>query len=276
MSFPTTLRPAVLSVSASVREARERRKIGLRQLARQLDIPAGRLSSLELADHIPHPHDVARILGCLGVVGAEYDQIMKLSKHVYIDNFVVQHDAEAFSLTWTYEQLADRIVEWAPTCLPDLLRLPQHLERELGADEACSRSGKLEQLERSARRQAMQDGPRRYVFLIGEDAVRAARDQGCGDEQIQRVRSAASLPNVSARVVPTTAIGLNPPAAFTFFERRLSSMAVAFHHVHCTTYLTEKSLLGEYFDTAKTLQRQALSESETIDTLNHTARGRAS
>jgi transcriptional regulator with XRE-family HTH domain len=276
MSLPTIRRPAVLVVSASLREARERRKIGLRQLARQLGLSPARLSGLELATHIAHPPDVAHILGFLGIGGDEHKQIMKLAKHVNDDNFIAQYDAQAFSLMWTYGQLSDRIVEWAPTCLPDLLRSQQHFERTPGEDEKWPRLGELEPLERSVRQQAMEDGSRRYVFLVGEEAVRTARDEVGADEQIQRLRTVASLHHVTLQIVPTKATGPNPPSAFTLFEDRRTSVAATFKHVHCAAYLTEKPLLDEYLGTAKTLQRQALSESATVDVLNSPAWGRAS
>jgi transcriptional regulator with XRE-family HTH domain len=276
MSLPTIHRPAVLIVSASLREARERRKIGLRRLAHQIGMSPARLSGVERATHIPHPADVAHILGFIGIGGAEYEQVMKVAKHVYDANFIAQYDAQAFSLTWTYEQVSDRIVEWAPSCLPDLLRPHQHYERALGADDKSPCRGELEPLERSVRQQAMQDGPRRYVFLIGEEAVRAASERVGADEQIQHLRTLASLPHVNVRIVPTTAMGLNPPPAFTLFEDRRTPVAVTFKHVHCTAYITEKSLLDEYLGTTKALQRQALSETAEVDTLNGSVWGRVS
>ncbi|MEU8632738.1 Scr1 family TA system antitoxin-like transcriptional regulator [Amycolatopsis sp. NPDC048633] len=276
MSLPAIHRPAVLIVSASLREAREQRKVGLRQLARQLGMSPARLSGLELATHIAHPPDVAHILGFLGIGGAEHEQIMKLAKHAYDANFIAQHDTQAFSLMWTYEQLSDRIVEWAPSSLPELLRPQQHFERVLGGDEKMSGLGELEPLERSVRQQTMQDGRRRYLFLIGEEAVRTASNEVDADERIQRLRSAAQLHHVSVRIVPTTATGLNPPPAFTLFEVGRAPVAATFKHVHCTAYITEKPLLDGYLGTSNALQRQALSDSATVDTLNHTERSQAS
>jgi transcriptional regulator with XRE-family HTH domain len=276
MSLPTIHRPAVLIVSASLREARERRKIGLRRLAHQLGMSPARLSGLERATHIPYPADVAHILGFFGIGGAEYEQVMKAAKHVYDANFIAQYDAQTFSLKWTYEQVSYRIAEWAPSCLPDLLRPHQHFTHAPDTDDKWPCRGELEPLERSVRQQTMQEGPRRYVFLIGEEAVRTASDEVGADEQIHRLRTMASLPHVSLRIVPTTAMRLNPPPAFTLFEDRRTPMAVTFNHVHCTAYITDKSLLDEYLVTAEALQGQALSESATVDALSGSMWGRVS
>lgn len=275
MSLPTIRRPAALIVSASLREARERRKIGLRRLADKLGVSPARLSGWELGTHIPHPPNVAHILGFLGISGAEYQRFMELAKHLHDDNLITGEDAQAFSLMWTYEQLAERVVEWAPFCLPDLLRTPQHFDRDPGADESPS-CRELESLERTVRQQAMLNGPRRYLFLISEEAVRAASNEADAEEQIQRLRSAASLLHVTVRIVPTTANELSPPHAFTLFENRRTSIAVAFKNVHCTAYLTEKALLDKYSDTVGALQRQASTEAAEADTLDGFTWGRAS
>ncbi|MFG1645527.1 Scr1 family TA system antitoxin-like transcriptional regulator [Amycolatopsis sp. NPDC049252] len=275
MSLPSIRRPAVLIVSTGLREARERRKIGLRRLADKLSMSAARLSGLELATHTPRSPDVAHILGFLGISGAEYEKFMKLAKHVRDDNLIAHEDTQTFSLMWTYENLSDRVVEWSPFCLPDLLRLRQYFDREPGTDEEPSGCGELEPLERTVRQQAMLNGPRRYLFLIGEDAIPAASNEA-DTEQIRHLRTAASLHHVTIRIVPTTATEPNPPPAFTLFEDRRTPMAVTFKNVHCTAYLTEKSLLEAYSSTVEALQRQALSESATSDTPGGFTWGRAS
>ncbi|MGW5721944.1 Scr1 family TA system antitoxin-like transcriptional regulator [Amycolatopsis sp. NPDC003865] len=275
MSLPTIRRPAALIVSSSLRDVRERRKVGLRRLADKLSVSPARLSGWELGTHVPHSPDVAHILGFLGISGAEYEKFMKLAKHVHDDNLIAIEDMQTFSLMWTYEQMSHRVVEWAPFHLPDLLRLPQRFDREPCAEEKAA-FPELEPLERTVRQQAMLDGPRRYLFLIGEEAVRTASNEADADEQIRRLRSAASLQHVVVRIVPATANELSPPYAFTLFEQRLTSMAVAFKNIHCTAYLTEKPLLDAYSSTAEALRRQALSESATAAALRDFTLDRAS
>ncbi|RSD16334.1 Scr1 family TA system antitoxin-like transcriptional regulator [Amycolatopsis eburnea] len=274
MSLPSIRRPAVLLVSSGLREARERRKIGLRHLAYRLRMSPARLSGLELGKRIAHPSDVSHILGFLGISGVEYEKFMESAKHVYDDNLVATDDMRSFSLMWTYEQMSDRIVEWSPFCLPDLLRLPQHFDREPGTDEepACPELGPLE---RTVRREAVLDGSRHYLFLIGEDALRSAGNEPDADAQIRSLRSVASLHHVTVRIVPTTANNPSPAHAFTLFEDRRTPMAVAFKNVHCTAYLTDRALLDRYSGTAKSLQRQALRNAAAADTLADFTWGRA-
>ncbi|MFF1608821.1 Scr1 family TA system antitoxin-like transcriptional regulator [Amycolatopsis sp. NPDC058278] len=267
MSLPTIRRPAALLVSASLREERERRKIGLRRLADKLSMSPARLSGLELGTHVPHAPDVAHILGFLGISGAEYEKLIKLAKQVRDDNLITHEDMQAFSLMWTYEQLSDRVVEWSPFYLPDQLRLRQHFDRDPSTGEEPPGSGELEPLERAVRQQAMLNGPRRYLFLIGEEAVRAASSEADSEGQVRHLRTVASLHHVSVRIVPTKAKGLNPSHAFTLYESRRTSMAVAFKNVHCNAYLTEKPLLDKYSGTAEALQHEALSKSATADAL---------
>lgn len=275
MSLSAIRRPAVLLVSAGLRDVRERRKIGLRRLAYKLSVSPARLSGWELGTHIPHSLHVAHILGFLGISGTEYEKFMNLAKHVHDDNLIAAEDAQSFSLMWTYEQLSDRVVEWAPFDLPELLRLPQRFDREPGPGEkpACP---ELEPLERTVRQQAMLDGSRRYLFLIGEEAVRAASNEAAADDQIRHLRDVASLHHVAVQIVPSTANEVNPPHAFTLFEHRRISMAVAFKNVHCTAYLTEKALLDRYSGTANALEHHALRKATAADTLADIPWGRAS
>ncbi|WP_410633822.1 Scr1 family TA system antitoxin-like transcriptional regulator [Amycolatopsis sp. cmx-4-83] len=254
MTPPNNYRPAVLGVSTSLREARERRDIGLRPLARQIGISPSRLHALEQGVNLPHEPDVARVLGFLRISGAEYDRIIKLARHVDDVNYLEEHASEAVGLTRIYEQLATRIVEWAPHCIPELLRTQR-------AGQACSETRDLEPFEHNVGRQEVQDGIHQYLFLIGENALSTAKTGPGAVEQICRVRTVASLPHVTVRIVPTA--GHDPGNAFTIFEVDRASVAVAIKSVHCTAYLTEKALLDKYSETADALNRRRLRKTAT-------------
>ncbi|HEY3468487.1 MAG TPA: helix-turn-helix transcriptional regulator, partial [Amycolatopsis sp.] len=59
--------PGLRALSASLREVREARKLGLRELARALEIDPRLLSQWELGIRVPPVEEVARILGYLRV-----------------------------------------------------------------------------------------------------------------------------------------------------------------------------------------------------------------
>lgn len=54
----------------------------------------------------------------------------------------------------------------------------------------------MDLLSRQARQQALNDGTRRYVFLVSDQALHGL------DEQIEHLRVAAQLKHVTVRIVP--------------------------------------------------------------------------
>jgi transcriptional regulator with XRE-family HTH domain len=269
----STRKPAVLAVSTGLRDARERRKIGLRELARMLGISAQKLSSVERGTNVPEPTLVAQILGCLRVSRTEFDQIMKIAKQVDVPNLVDQSTSPLIDLLWTYEQLSSRIVEWAPFCIPDLLLPPP--PSAAARDETAEQSERHDQqlFHRQCRRQTMEQGGRRYVFLIGDEALRMARDEPDGAEQIRQLCEAGRRLDVTIRVVQSEP---GSAAAFTLFESGPRPIAVALKHSHCTTYGTDKSLLNKYHDTARELLERAFAQPITIEVWLDSLQARAS
>nr|WP_255481946.1 Scr1 family TA system antitoxin-like transcriptional regulator [Amycolatopsis sp. SID8362] len=265
----STHKPVVLAVSVGLRDARKRRKIGLRELARMAGISAQKLSNVELGTNTPEPTLVAHILGCLRVSRTEFDQIMSIAKQVDVPNFVDQSASPLIDLLWTYEQLSSQIIEWAPFCLPDLLLPPP---QPAAAQEQAGRHDE-ELLHRQCRRQTMERGGRRYVFLIGDEALRMVCEEPDGAEQIRQLRETGRRKDITIRVIRS---GLGAAAPFTLFEDGTEPIAVALKHSHCTTYGTDRSVLNKYHDTAKALLGRAFTQSATIEAWLDSLQARAS
>ena len=109
----------------------------------------------------------------------------------------------------------------------------------------------MDLLSRQVRQQALSDGSRRYVFLIGDQALHGLDD--LHNEQIEHLRAAAQLKHVTVRIVPSTETALKSIGAFTLFEDRSDPIAVVLRHHHCNTYLTDRTMLGRYHETARAL-----------------------
>ncbi|MFB9690320.1 Scr1 family TA system antitoxin-like transcriptional regulator [Amycolatopsis plumensis] len=269
----STRKPAVLAVSVGLRDARERRKIGLRELARMLGISAQKLSNVELGKYDPEPTLVASILGCLRVSRNEFTQIMDIARQVGIPNFVDQSASPLIDLLWEYEQLSSRIVEWAPFYIPDLLvptPPPTAPDEKTGVQ---SERHDQELFHRQCRRRTMEQGGRRYFFLIGDQALRMAYNEPDGAEQIGLLCKAERCKDITIRVIPS---GPSSVAAFTLFEDGPGPIAVALRHSHCTTYGTDKSVLSKYHDNANALLERAFAPSATIEAWLDSLQARAS
>lgn len=63
----------------ALREAREQRRFGVRELARRIGVSPGRIALWEQGKRVPSPIQVALILGALGIVGTEQKRILELA-----------------------------------------------------------------------------------------------------------------------------------------------------------------------------------------------------
>ena len=263
MPKPVICSPATVAVSSSLRDARERRRIGLRRLADKIGVRAATLSAWELGVRVAPATAVARILGYLRVESAEYDRVMAFAPHAGDANLVDSSDAQLGHLLWTYEQLSSRVVEWTPSGIPELLQTRAYAERVL--DEAVVDDDRrdMEQLSRQVRRQALDRGDRHYLFLLGDQALHGIDD--LRNEQTEHIRAAAQLKHVTVRIVPPTETALKSIGTFTLFEDRSDPIAVVLRHHHCNTYLTDRKVLSRYHETAKVLLRRTSDVLATID-----------
>ncbi|MEV6831216.1 Scr1 family TA system antitoxin-like transcriptional regulator [Amycolatopsis sp. NPDC051102] len=273
MPKPVICSPATVAVSSSLRDARERRRIGLRRLADKIGVRPATLSAWELGIRVAPATAVAWILGYLRVESAEYDRVMTLASHAGDANLVDSSDAQLGHLLWTYEQLSSCVVEWAPSGIPELLQTRAYAKRVLDKAVVEDDRRDMEQLSRQVRQQALDRGGRRYLFLIGDQALRGMDD--LHNEQIEHLHAAAQLKHVTVRIVPSTETALKSIGAFTLFEDRSDPIAVMLRHHHCNTYLTDRKMLSRYRDTASALLRRASDEPASTSALSAPALIRA-
>ncbi len=260
-------RPAAVAVSASLRDLREQRNVGVRAFARQIGVHAGQLSGWERGNSVPAATTVARILGFHRVSAAESEQILKLVDLAADANIVDKSDSRIVNLMWAYEEQSSCVVEWAPTYIPELLRTADSAAQMCENSLATPEHRDLATFHHNVRQQALKEGARRHVFLIGDQVLHQLRGEE-HEHQVQHLQAMAQLPFVTIQFV-SSPVSFQPPApGFTVFEDLSKPIAVALKHIHCTSYLTEEKLRKEYHATARSLQRRAFSASETSDMLN--------
>ncbi|UOZ05692.1 Scr1 family TA system antitoxin-like transcriptional regulator [Amycolatopsis sp. WQ 127309] len=266
MPKPIIRPPATVAVSSSLRDARKRRGIGLRRLADKIGVHPATLSAWELGIKVAPVTSVAWILGYLRVESAEYDRVMALAPHAGDANLVDQSDPQLGHLLWTYEQISSRVVEWAPSCIPELLQTRAYAERVLDKAVMPDDRRDMDLLSRQVRQQALNDGSRHHVFLITEQALHGMDD--LHKEQIGHLRVVAQLKHVTVRFMLSTETALKSIGAFTLFEDRSDPIAVLLRHHHCNTYLTDRTMLSRYHGTARALLRRAFGELASTSVLS--------
>jgi transcriptional regulator with XRE-family HTH domain len=216
--------PKAQALGAALRQAREERKLLLRELAAAIQKDIGVLSRWETGDRTPKPEQVAQILATLQVGGERYDDIMTLAYGTNESQWVAtslpeQRQQMAAYLDW--EQNASRIVEVAPMLVPGLLQTSNYVRAIMTADGVTPAEITLRVSERLGRREVItKKKPAEFLVLLGQGAL----NQGIGGrdgmvEQLDHLLEMADKPHIEVRVVPDHR-GWHPAleGAFTFIE----------------------------------------------------------
>ncbi len=249
--------PAALATSIGLRQARQIRNIGLRALARSLDIPAQYLSGWELGRRTPPAVTLAMLLTALKADSATVDRLLHLARHSddpdLIDSNPGHHEATA----WHYESLSTETVTWAPALIPDLLRTPAHEIHLANHPLTDPQDNGARTLAAATRSQNLADSTRRYTFLIGETALHTCPTYLHAD-QLEHLRKLAAQPNITMQIVSTDTCPPGLLSPFTAYQERKITLAVAVPHHHATTYLSARDTLGRYHRTVRWLRENAL------------------
>jgi transcriptional regulator with XRE-family HTH domain len=266
-------KPAALGFSLTLQQLRAARGIGMRAFARKIGIQPQQLWTWEHG-RIPDPAEAAFIAGALNADYTTAQRIIGHARQATVSDLVDSDHREHAAIAWHYEHLADHTITWAPTLVPDLLRIPQHdldlLNHPLAQpDHADAHASAMPQ-----RRADVADPRRHYTFLIGETALQACPDHLRGD-QLDHLATHAAQPNITLLLLSDE---LCPPgliSPFTLFIRHKATIAVASHQLHATSYLTRSDALHRYLSTATWLRKNgttiATTRPQSLQPEQHTA-----
>ncbi|WP_442876142.1 Scr1 family TA system antitoxin-like transcriptional regulator [Amycolatopsis sp. NBC_01480] len=256
-----------------LRTVRERYRVGVRQLARELHIAPGFLSNWEAGCRAPAEPDVTRILGILRVSEVDFAQVMEDFRHLDSDVHTELITADRTPLLWAYEKVSRKIVEWAPRLPPDLFRTPDFARRTLGSHfldpDEVDRQVFLQQ----AREDILtsEDGPE-YTLFIGADAL---LPQGLSvDVAVDQVRNLLKLSQerrVIVRLVAADQQQLGAVDGFAFFHPdRARGATVVLKSWPCNVYFSSPSQLLRYRRIVRDLDGIALNATESFAAMRQT------
>ena len=270
---PTSSSPAARTLAASLREEREKRKVGLRVLADRLGILPQTLSVWEKGKRLPSVEDVSAILALLGVTGERRDRIRALAKHAREPNWLASSNADiahALTALLTFEGSATTITTWSPLLIPGLLQTPDYIRSimEASAIEIEEADKRLRiRLERKAI--LKRRDPVRYHALIGERALQEnIGSPGIMSDQLDHLIEMSERAHVSLRIVPS-GIGyhdglLGPFEIYNFPD---TPPIACVEHVQSSAFLHENAQILAYRRVAKMLGERALSEAASREFL---------
>nr|WP_158104137.1 Scr1 family TA system antitoxin-like transcriptional regulator [Amycolatopsis pretoriensis] len=241
--------PALLALSASLRAARTRRGMGLRRLADKLGVQAQMLSLWETGKRPPALEEVAHILGFLQVDATEYDRVMQLRYRLDSPNLFEISGADSFALQRIFEDIAVRVLEWAPHIIPELLQTPDYTRAILHGRAVLPDDLDQELFARQVR-QLDRRPTCPQTILLGEPAVQA-------DFGSQLNGAAASHRHLNLKIVPASACEAGVIEPFRIYETAGKVFTVALLHFHNTVFVTEPDAVERYRSTFRKLELDA-------------------
>ncbi|WP_199191043.1 helix-turn-helix domain-containing protein [Amycolatopsis sp. CA-126428] len=275
---PTSSSPGSRALSASLREVREARKFGLRELARALEVDPRLLSQWELGIRVPPIEEVARILGYLRVDRVVTNRILALVQHVKDPNWLDSNPSDlpaALTGVVQCERSASLITNWSPQIIPGLLQTPDYARAlltasEIKLDDADARLvGRLE-------RQRILTGrePAHLKAILSESVIReVVGDTDIMSDQIDHLLRSTVRSNISVRIVPA-AVGYHPGklGMFTLYDFPADPSIVLLEHLHASAFINELEAISSYRKLVKLLSGKALSEEASRVLLQEMAR----
>jgi transcriptional regulator with XRE-family HTH domain len=218
--------PKARALGAALRQAREEKKLLLRELGAAISRDIGVISRWETGERTPKPEQVAQILTKLGIGGERYDEIMTLAYGTNESQWVAftlpeQRQQMAAYVDW--EQSASRIVEVAPLLVPGLLQTSDYTKAIMTAAGVPTSEIALRVTTRIGRRETItKPKPTQLLVLLGQGAL----NQDIGGkramvEQLRHLLEMSARPNIELRIVPDHR-GWHPglEGAFALIESR--------------------------------------------------------
>ncbi|MEV7094341.1 Scr1 family TA system antitoxin-like transcriptional regulator [Amycolatopsis sp. NPDC051045] len=275
---PTSSSPGSRALSASLREVREARNFGLRELARALEVDPRLLSQWELGVRVPPIEEVARILGYLRVDRAVTNRILSLTQHVKDPNWLDANPSDlpaALTAVIQCERSASLITNWSPLVIPGLLQTPDYARALLAASEIRVEDVDARLVARLKRQRILSgDEPARLKAIVSERAIReVVGDPNIMSDQIDHLLGLAVTSNISVRIVPAD-VGYHPGKGdmFALYEFSSESPIVLLEHHHASAFINEPGAVAGYRKLVKLLSGKALSEEASRALLQEMAR----
>ncbi|NHD18119.1 MULTISPECIES: helix-turn-helix transcriptional regulator [unclassified Actinopolyspora] len=270
--------PRARALGAELRQAREERGVGVRELARRLGTDHSKISRYESGvSATPSPEYVASVLTALGVSESERERLASVARGANEATWVstgvpgAQHELTTLI---EFERDASQVVEVSTMVLPGLLQTSDYARAVMtGASNndvearVALRLGRREVLTRG-------NGPH-FTALILETALRTPiGGRGVLAEQLRQIADMAAWPNVTVQVIPSDIETWHPAhvGAFILFEFPKSKPIVHIEQYSSAVFLHEPEDGQAYQEAVGRLRQLAMSPAESTEIITRTAK----
>jgi transcriptional regulator with XRE-family HTH domain len=270
MAGTTKGSPQLRILGAWLRDAREAKKLGVRELARQLGIEHANLSRWETAERQPRPEDVSMVLTAVGVSGDDRERLVDFARGINEPNWLTLGDSatsEALTALIQFESMAASFAEWSPLVIPGMAQTGDYA-RAIMRDGGVS-TGEINArvAVRLSRRDVLtRQEPIHFHALVGAEALRQVI--GGVDimaAQLRYLLEFSKIETVTLQLVPT-GHGWHPGLAGPFELLRFPTgrPIVHFEHFRSSLFLYEdESDLQAYGGVVTTMSELAMSPEDS-------------
>lgn len=262
--------PKARALAAELRRLREEAGVGVRQLARLMEVSHGWVTRTEAGSRPITVDDVSTILSALGMSSADRERLVEMAREADEPDWIrpgIPGVRDELVTLIEYERTATQITEAAPLLIPGLLQTADYARavmRDLPGPEREAKIGM-----RAGRRDLLdkRNGPT-FEAIIAEHVL---TDQVCPPEaQADQLRHLAKMieqPNVTIRVLPAGRHRWLPVHSghFMFFEFPQASPIVHLETLASGVFLSSAATIEVYRQAVGTLREAAMSEDATAE-----------
>lgn len=257
--------PQALWLGADLRAARERAGLGVRELAKRLDMNHARISLWENGKKVPATGDVERYLDAIGIDDDERVRLVDMAKQAKEPNWLaagIPGVAEELGALMEIERRAKVIVDWpGPEVIPGLLQTGDVARAIMGDLPSADTSVAM----RLARKDILTRRiPVELVALIGESALRQPlADPDVMVAQLREVLDIARRPNVTVQVIPDrTPWHDGKIGPFMLVEFEHARPIVHLEHYRASAFVWDEQDVKAYQDLALRLREEVAMSPE--------------
>jgi len=241
------------------------RGVGVRELARRLDIQHARVSYWLNGKRIPAIEDVALLLRELGVGGSERVRILDLAREASSTSNWLSSGLPGMSPglagVLDCEATAHEIVEWSMTAIPGLLQTAAYARAVLSATRHGNGIDSLVMMRLARQDIIKRQRPVKFTALIAEQALREVfGSEEDHVEQLHRVIEMARQPNIAVQIVRARQ-GWHPGLAgpFTIYNFPDSPSIIHIEHLSSSAFLYEPRDVEAFQAAAQVVRGKAMS-----------------
>lgn len=261
------------ALAAEIREARKAAGWEAQAVAQRLGWSKATMSRVESGSRAVTETDLAAILGILGVTGEHRDRLLGMAQELdqpgWWETSATSGLPNQLAAVLEFEREARHITELNIAVVPGLLQTAEYaravmLDGGVPAPDAETRVAiRVGRQDVVTRRRA----PAGLEALIDEAVL--LRPVGANEvmvEQLQRLFEAASLPNVTIRILP---LGIHPgiDGPFVFYEFAKAPSIVHLEHHSSSAFLDEPEDISAYSALRDTVRMAALSTGDSVELL---------